>query len=120
MVQINVTLDRAKKRATIRFKPSRTVRHTVSDEYVRMRIEGYYELEELSPTQTRVKYYVDADPAGQIPKWLIRLASEESPLRTIKGLRRRVKESKASNQYAAFLKRYRTPDKVPTKENTKP
>ena len=118
VVQINVTLDQSKKRATIRFKPSRTVNHTVSDEYVRMRIEGYYDLEEISPTKTRVKYYVDADPAGWIPKWLIRLASEESPLRTIQGLRRRVRESKASNQYASFLKRYRVPTVPEDNEST--
>ena len=109
VVQITVTLDRENKKATIRFKPSRTVRYTVSDEYVRMRIEGYYDLEELSATETRVKYYVDADPAGWIPKWLIRPASEEAPLRTIQGLRRRVRDSKASKQYATFLKRYREP-----------
>ena len=107
VVQINVTFDRVTKKATIRFKPSRTIQHTVSDKYVRMRIEGYYDLEQVGESETRVKYYVDADPAGWIPKWLIRLASEESPLRTIQGLRRRVKTSKASHQYADFLKRYR-------------
>ena len=72
-----------------------------------MRIDGYYDLEQVGASETRVKYFVDADPAGWIPKWLIRLASEESPLKTIQGLRRRVKTSKAANQYAAFLKRYR-------------
>ena len=48
VVQINVTLDQQNKKATIRFKPSRTVRHTVSDKYVRMRIEGYYDLEQVA------------------------------------------------------------------------
>ena len=107
VVQINVTLDKVRKKATIRFKPSRKIQHTVSDKYVRMRIDGYYDLEQVGASETRVKYFVDADPAGWIPKWLIRLASEESPLKTIQGLRRRVKTSKAANQYAAFLKRYR-------------
>ena len=117
VVQINVTLDRLKKKATIRFKPSRTIQHTVSDKYVRMRIDGYYDLEQVGESETRVKYFVDADPAGWIPKWLIRLASEESPLKTIQGLRRRVKASKAANQYADFLERYRNQKPSPVDQN---
>ena len=88
VVQINVTLDQSKE-SNNSIQASRTVNHTVSDEYVRMRIEGYYDLEEISPTKTRVKYYVTRS------RWMdtemaVRLASEESPLRTIQGLRRRV------------------------------
>lgn len=117
VVQINVTLDKIKKKATIRFKPSQTVQHTVSDKYVRMRIEGYYDLKQVDESKTRVKYYVDADPGGWLPDWLIRLASEKSPLKTLQGLRRRVKASKAANQYADFLNRYRQPSTP--KEETK-
>ena len=119
VVQINVTLDKIKKKATIRFKPSQTVQHTVSDKYVRMRIEGYYDLEQVDESKTRVKYYVDADPGGWLPDWLIRLASEKSPLKTLQGLRRRVKASKAANQYADFLSRYRQPS-TPQEETKTP
>ncbi len=72
---------------------------------VRMpRVKGHYILTYLGEAETLVEYMVDADPGGDIPKWLARQASKELPLKTLQNLRRQLKRTKG--QYDAFLRKW--------------
>jgi hypothetical protein len=60
-------------------------------------LEGSYRLNALAPDRTRVEYRVDADPAGQIPAWLVRRSTRDLALRTLLKLRERVSETRGSH-----------------------
>lgn len=75
------------------------------DGVVRMpRLRGYYHLQAVDDTHTRVTYQVDADPGGMLPDWLVKRTSRRLPIDTLIGLRRQV--NKTRGRYEAFMKRY--------------
>jgi hypothetical protein len=55
---------------------------------------GSYIIEAIGENRSRVTYQLDADPAGSLPDWLIKLQSRRNPLGTLAGLRKRVKETR--------------------------
>lgn len=75
------------------------------DGIVRMpRLKGFYHLQALDDTHTRVTYQIDADPGGMLPDWLVSRATKRLPIDTISGLRRQTQ--KMRGHYDAFLKKY--------------
>jgi START domain len=50
------------------------------------RLQGYYRLEAIGATRTRVEYVVDADPGGILPAWIARRATRGLPLTTLRNL----------------------------------
>jgi hypothetical protein len=72
---------------------------------VRMpRLAGFYHLEWIDDTHTKVTYQVDADPGGLLPDWLVKLTSRKLPIETLVGLREQV--HKTRGKYEAFLQKY--------------
>jgi hypothetical protein len=64
-------------------------------------LEGHYKLWALDADHTRVEYQADADPGGRIPTWLVRSTTRDTPLWTLRDLRKRVTETRGS--YEEFL-----------------
>ncbi len=61
----------------------------VDDDYVRIQfIKGYWLLEKESDHQTKVTYQLLADPGGSIPGWLANSGAVDTPINTIKGIRK--------------------------------
>lgn len=72
---------------------------------VRMKsLSGFYSIEAIDDERSLVHYEIDADPAGTLPAWVIRLQSTRNPLQTLGGLRRRVQETRG--QYDALIARW--------------
>jgi hypothetical protein len=65
---------------------------------------GFYAIEAVDATHSRVHYELDADPGGTLPEWLITLQSTRNPLETLAGLRRRLEETRG--QYDALIARF--------------
>ena len=61
---------------------------------------GYTRLRWLGPNRTHVVYQIDTDPAGSLPRWLVRWISEDLPLRIVRGLRKQL--VRRSTHYVAF------------------
>lgn len=75
------------------------------DGIVRMpRLKGFYHLQAVDDTHTRVTYQIDADPGGMLPDWLVSRATKRLPIDTIIGLRRQTQ--KMRGHYGPFLKKY--------------
>lgn len=64
----------------------------------------YFDLQRHSPTQTRVEYYLDLDPRGSLPRWLVRWATRNVPVRTIRDLEAQV--ARTRGQYEAERTRW--------------
>ncbi|WP_258102114.1 START domain-containing protein [Marinoscillum pacificum] len=59
------------------------------DDYVRIQfIKGYWLLEKESDHQTKVTYQLLADPGGSIPGWLANSGAVDTPINTIKAIRK--------------------------------
>ena len=72
---------------------------------VRMpKLAGFYHLEAIDASHTKVTYQVDADPGGLLPAWLVKLTTKKLPIETLVGLRKQV--AKTRGQHEAFLKKY--------------
>lgn len=65
-------------------------------------LEGYWELEVLGPSSTRVIYYLFADPGGALPAFLVNMASERALPQVFDALveevRRRARQSAAAQR----------------------
>jgi hypothetical protein len=86
-----VSVDLANRTVMIRFEAVKHRAQPEVDGVVRMvRLRGYYMLTSSGPNTTRVQYQVDADPGGWIPDWVVRMASEDIPLNTLRNLRKQV------------------------------
>jgi hypothetical protein len=78
---------------------------------VRMpRLRGHYRLTALAPERTRVEYQVDADPGGNLPRWLVTRISRDDPWYTLKDLRERVAATRG--EYTDFVRRW-DPSRAP-------
>ncbi|MEO1270580.1 MAG: START domain-containing protein [Myxococcota bacterium] len=107
VLRSKVVVDRDKKRITIHFKGVKSPLMPEVEDVVRMkRLKGYYQLTALGPNRTRVQYQVNSDPGGSLPTWLAAKASEEIPLNTLHGLRKRLKAVVGGSQYDAFIRRW--------------
>ena len=56
----------------------------------------------LANGMTRLEYQLKSDPAGNIPKWLINLAADDGPVKSIVGLKQQL--TKYENATVSFLK----------------
>ncbi len=85
----------------ITFKSAVDKRMPVQPGVVRVpRTLGYTRLRWLGPNRTHVVYQIDTDPAGNLPRWLVRWISEDLPLRIVRGLRKQL--VRRSQHYVAF------------------
>ena len=65
------------------------------EDFVRVpQITGFWLLEPISASKTRVTYQVSADPGGSVPTWLANAGAVDTPYNTIKGLRKRIETLK--------------------------
>lgn len=72
---------------------------------VRMkRLDVVYTLRAVEPGKTEVEYQIDADPAGNLPPFLVRRTTREIPLHTLANLRERVVATRG--RYDAWLDRW--------------
>lgn len=72
------------------------------EDVVRMpRLRGYFHFRALSKTRTWLRYEVDADAGGSLPKWVAAMASEDIPYHTLINLRDRLPA--ARGKYEKFL-----------------
>lgn len=87
------------------FESTRSAAVPRLDDVVRMpKLEGHYRLERISERRTRVEYVINADPGGWLPRWLVKRASRELPLLTLKNLRRQLRRTRGA--YDAILDRW--------------
>ena len=68
---------------------------------------GHYRLKMLTPLTTWVEYQIDADPGGNLPRWLIRLATKDLPFKTLNGLRSRVATVAQQERYQTIAAQFR-------------
>ena len=59
----------------------------------------------MGPDKTLVEYQVNADPAGELPDWVVEQTSKDLPLHTIVNLRKQVKATKG--QYDQWIAKYK-------------
>lgn len=87
----------------IRFRSVVDKRMPKRDGIVRVpRSIGFTRLRWLGPNRTHVIYQIDTDPAGNLPRWLVRWISKDLPLRILRGLRKQL--VRRSGAYGAFLR----------------
>jgi len=63
---------------------------------------GFTRLRWLDPNHTHIIYEIDTDPAGNLPRWLVRWISKDLPLRIVRGLRKQLRRKRRS--YTKFLR----------------
>lgn len=105
VVHATVEVDLPTRTVWSRFRSATVAGHGPVKGVVRMpRLEGFYKLEWVDETHTRVTYQVMADTGGMLPTWLANRASRKLPFGTLTGMRRQAK--KFEGRYEAFHKRY--------------
>ena len=105
VVHAKAEIDREKRELAIRMRSIDMPDYEKNDDVVRMpKLNGHYFFRELGPRKTWIEYEIDADPGGSIPGWLVRVASRDIPLITLKNLRDRVKVTEKAGTYAAYIK----------------
>jgi hypothetical protein len=94
------------KEIKIRFRAIKTrLKGEVAD-VVRMPVlEGHWYMVAMGPDKTLVEYQVNADPAGELPDWVVEQTSKDLPLHTIVNLRGQLNKTKG--QYDQFIAKYR-------------
>ena len=64
-------------------------------------MEGYFKLEYVTPKKTRVVYQVSVDPGGWLPTWLVRMATKDLPIKTIRNLRAQLEATRG--EYTRYV-----------------
>jgi hypothetical protein len=77
-----LTLDFHQVASDLRKLPEKTVRMP--------RLTGFYKMWRVSDKQTRVRYQVEADVGGSLPRWLAERVSKDLPFQTLSRLRARL------------------------------
>lgn len=76
---------------TLTFRNTDPKRHPVPEKTVRMpRLVGFYKMEQLAPSKTKVTYQVEADVGGSLPRWFADRVAKDMPFKTLSRLRARV------------------------------
>ena len=100
-----VSADVEKREVISSFKSTTHPSMPPVDGVVRMpRLKGYYKLQALDETHTRVTYQIDADVGGSLPDWLATRATRQLPVKTIATLRKQTK--KMAGKYDDFIRKY--------------
>ena len=93
------------KEIKVRFRAIKTGLMGEVADVVRMPVlEGHWYLVGMGPDKTLVEYQVNADPAGDLPGWLVEQTSKDLPLHTLVNLRKQV--SATMGQYEDFKAKY--------------
>lgn len=105
VLSATVQASLAKKEVWCRFSSTTSAAQGPVDGVVRMpRLRGYYRLQAIDDTHTKVTYQIDADPGGMLPDWLVTRATKQLPIQTIVGMRKQVK--KMAGKYNEFIRRF--------------
>lgn len=100
-----VSADVEKREVISSFKSTTHPSMPPIDGVVRMpKLKGYYKLQAIDETHTRVTYQIDADVGGSLPDWLATRATRQLPVKTIATLRKQTK--KMAGKYDEFIRRY--------------
>ena len=76
-----------------RFYAVQDAREPERDNAVRMKeLSGQWVFEMTGTDETRVTYWVRADPGGLMPSWVVNIANSRIPFRTLVNLRKQVKK----------------------------
>lgn len=90
MVMESQTTMHTKDKIVRVFKPVNHASKPVSGKYVRMpRFEGSWILT-AKGNVTEVRYQLKADPGGSLPDWLANMKVKDTPMGSLKGLRKQV------------------------------
>jgi len=54
----------------------------------------------------RIDYYLDADPGGRIPAWMVNLAADQGPLQTMLKFKEEITKEKYQNAKLAFVQEF--------------
>jgi len=93
VVQGRMDFDPNTKVVMLHFKSLRRSSVPEVDGVVRMtNLSGHYRLVRKGPDKTHVTFEVDADPGGALPAFLVKWASRDIPIKTIKALRTQSKD----------------------------
>lgn len=105
VIENEVTLIPARHEVLVTYRATTSSERPEVDGVVRMpRLRGYFRLRALSKSRTWLRYEVDADPGGSLPKWVAAMASEDIPYNTLVNLRRRL--GQVRGKYEDFLDRW--------------
>ena len=63
----------------------------------------HYEFIPLSENRVQMNYRLHSDPGGALPAWLVNLAVDNGPVKTIKGMREMLKKEQYKEAKLAFL-----------------
>lgn len=93
VVQGRLDFDVARQVVMLHFKSLRKSSVPKVDGVVRMtNLSGHYRLVRKGPHKTHVTFEVDADPGGALPAFVVKWASRDIPIKTIKALREQSKD----------------------------
>lgn len=96
------------KEIKIRFRAIKTGLMGEVKDVVRMPVlEGHWYLVAMGEDKTLVEYQVNADPAGELPDWLVEQVSKDLPLHTLRNLRKQVSKTKAAGDYTEFIAKWK-------------
>lgn len=105
VIQSRITLDPKSHTILVKFRSIKSAKRPEVDGVVRVpRLRGYYKFTALAQNKTRVEYQVDADPGGSLPDFIAREASEDTPVNSLRNLRKRA--SQTTGKYKAFRDRW--------------
>mgnify|MGYP000096950266 CR=1 FL=1 len=104
-LRAKVQIITPQKEIKIRFRAIKTKLKGEVADVVRMPVlEGHWYLVGMGGDKTLVEYQVNADPAGELPDWVVEQTSKDLPLHTIVNLRKQVKAT--MGQYEDFKAKY--------------
>ena len=101
LVLTKITVNIEKRTVKIAFKAAQGIFPEVDDVVRIPNLEGFYYMEALSESKTRVTYQLDLDPGGWLPNWLIKRTSLQIPLMTLRKLKKQVKKVAERGDFTA-------------------
>ncbi len=105
VIESRISLDPKTHTILVKFRSVTTSKKPEVDGVVRVpRLTGYYKFTALTVSKTRVEYLVDVDPGGSLPDFIAREASQDTPVNSLRNLRRRAGET--VGDYKAFRDRW--------------
>lgn len=63
-------------------------------------------LEPLNKTQVKITYFLKSNPGGNIPTWVVNMAIDYGPLKTMVALQKKVKQLKSANKNLTWIEEY--------------
>jgi hypothetical protein len=60
----------------------------------------------LSPSRLKVDYFIEIDPGGSVPAWMVNLVSAQAPYDSFKTLKDRIRQKKFMNAKVLFIQDY--------------